>query len=64
MEAAGQNASSIISDAIYLVSAGTSDFIQNYYINPLLKKLYTVDQFSDIVLQGYSDFIQACISQP
>ena len=65
VEAAGQSsASSIISDAIYLISAGTSDFVQNYYINPLLNKLYTTDQFSDTLLRCYSNFIQACLSQP
>ncbi|KAI5412351.1 GDSL esterase/lipase At5g22810 [Lathyrus oleraceus] len=52
------NASTIISDAIYLVSAGSSDFVQNYYINPLLYKVYTADQFSDIVMQDYIVFIQ------
>ncbi|OAY38128.1 GDSL esterase/lipase At5g22810 [Manihot esculenta] len=52
------NASSIISGAIYLVSAGASDFVQNYYINPLLYKKYTPDQFSDILMQSYANFIQ------
>ncbi|KAL5131956.1 GDSL esterase/lipase [Glycine soja] len=52
------NASSIISGSIYLISAGNSDFIQNYYINPLLYKVYTADQFSDILLQSYVTFIQ------
>ncbi|RYQ97909.1 hypothetical protein Ahy_B08g093988 [Arachis hypogaea] len=61
VEVAGQsNASSIISGAIHLVSAGNSDFIQNYYINPLLNKVYTADQFSDILIQHYANFIQAC----
>ncbi|KAJ7947918.1 GDSL esterase/lipase [Quillaja saponaria] len=50
--------SSIISGAIYLVSGGSSDFLQNYYINPLLYKAYTPDQFSDILIQSYSNFIQ------
>ncbi|OIW03901.1 hypothetical protein TanjilG_30177 [Lupinus angustifolius] len=37
------NASSIISGAIYVISAGNSDFIQNYYLNPLLyKNLYAL----------------------
>ncbi|XP_034221405.1 GDSL esterase/lipase At5g22810 isoform X2 [Prunus dulcis] len=37
------NLTSIISGAIYLVSAGSSDFVQNYYINPLLyKNLYVL----------------------
>ncbi|KAF7805667.1 GDSL esterase/lipase [Senna tora] len=59
VDVAGQsNTSSIISGAIYLVSAGNSDFIQNYYINPLLYKVYTADQFSDILLQSYSNFIK------
>ncbi|KAG7035968.1 GDSL esterase/lipase, partial [Cucurbita argyrosperma subsp. argyrosperma] len=36
------NASAIISGAIYLVSAGSNDFLQNYYVNPLVYKKYTV----------------------
>lgn len=56
------NASSIISGAVYLISAGSSDFIQNYYINPLLYKVYTADQFSDILMQNYAIFIQVCLS--
>lgn len=56
------NATSIISGAIYLVSAGSSDFVQNYYINPLLNKVYTPDQFSDILMQSYQKFIQASLS--
>lgn len=56
------NASSIISGAIYLVSAGASDFVQNYYINPLLYKKYTPDQFSDILMQSYANFIQVCLN--
>ncbi|XP_004295642.1 PREDICTED: GDSL esterase/lipase At5g22810 [Fragaria vesca subsp. vesca] len=52
------NATLIISGAIYLVSAGSSDFVQNYYVNPLLNKVYTADQFSDILMQSYGSFIQ------
>ncbi|XP_052187038.1 GDSL esterase/lipase At5g22810 [Diospyros lotus] len=52
------NASSIISGSIHLLSSGSSDFLQNYYINPLLYKVYTTDQFSDILIQSYSTFVQ------
>ncbi|GLT80807.1 hypothetical protein SLA2020_522260 [Shorea laevis] len=56
---AGQsNASSIISGGLYMLSDGASDFLQNYYINPLLYKVYTPDQFSDILIHSYSNFIQ------
>lgn len=47
----------MFSHAIYLLSAGSSDFLQNYYINPLLKIL-TPAQFSDILIKYYSTFIQ------
>ncbi|XP_075635740.1 GDSL esterase/lipase At5g22810 [Castanea sativa] len=59
VEIAGKsNASSIISGAIHLISAGSSDFVQNYYIDPFLYEAYTPDQFSDILIQSYTDFIQ------
>ncbi|XP_009625753.1 GDSL esterase/lipase At5g22810 isoform X1 [Nicotiana tabacum] len=51
------NATSIINGSIHLVSAGSSDFVQNYYINPLLYKVYTPDQFSDILVKSYTKFI-------
>ncbi|KAJ7971463.1 GDSL esterase/lipase [Quillaja saponaria] len=53
------NASIIISGAIHILSAGSSDFIQNYYINPLLNLLYSPDQFSDILMRSYNNFIQS-----
>ncbi|XP_050379519.1 GDSL esterase/lipase At5g03810-like [Argentina anserina] len=50
-------ADAIFSGAIHLLSAGTSDFVQNYYINPFLRG-YTPDQFSDILIRSFSSFIQ------
>jgi hypothetical protein len=58
------NATSIISGAAYLLVAGSGDFAQNYFVNPFLNNLYTPYQFSDILIQEYSNFIQACPSQP
>lgn len=52
------NASSIINGSVYLVNSGSSDFVQNYYINPLLYKVYTVKEFSDIVIKSYATFIE------
>ncbi|KAG5243272.1 GDSL esterase/lipase [Salix suchowensis] len=51
-------ADGIFSGAIHLLSAGSSDFIQNYYINPVLRGLYSVDRFSDLLTSSYSSFIQ------
>ena len=58
------NATSIISDGIYVVSAGSSDFIQNYYINPLLYKVQSPDDFSDLLILSYSNFIQVIYKLP
>ncbi|KZV39104.1 GDSL esterase/lipase-like [Dorcoceras hygrometricum] len=52
------NASATFSGGIHLLSAGSSDFIQNYYINPILNKVYTTDQFSNILMNSYASFIQ------
>nr|KJB26678.1 hypothetical protein B456_004G254400 [Gossypium raimondii] len=52
------NASSIISNGIHLISFGSSDFLQNYYINPLLFTSYTPNMFSDILIESYDNFIQ------
>ncbi|XP_068651679.1 GDSL esterase/lipase APG-like [Aristolochia californica] len=58
-EVAGSAKSSkIISEALYIVSAGSSDFVQNYYINPILNKFYSVDEFSDILIQSFSSFVE------
>ncbi|XP_042957438.1 GDSL esterase/lipase At5g22810-like [Carya illinoinensis] len=52
------NVASIISRAIFLVSAGSSDFLQNYYVNPLLYLALPPDRFSDLLIQSYTRFIQ------
>ncbi|CAA2970450.1 GDSL esterase lipase At5g03820-like [Olea europaea subsp. europaea] len=51
-------ANAIFLGGIHLISAGSSDFIQNYYINPMLNKAYSPDQFSDILLQSYYTLVQ------
>jgi hypothetical protein len=59
VEIAGKsNASTIIFGAVYFLSAGNSDFLQNYYIDPLLQAVYSFDGFSHILMQSYTNFIQ------
>ncbi|KAL2937540.1 hypothetical protein RDABS01_020989 [Bienertia sinuspersici] len=52
------NATSIIKDGVYLISAGSSDFIQNYYINPLLYKLYSPEAFSNVLVQQFAELVR------
>ncbi|PON71225.1 Lipase [Trema orientale] len=52
------NASSIFSNGLYVLSAGSSDLLQNYSISPLLQATYTMNQFFDLLLSNYADFIE------
>ncbi|KAK4427266.1 GDSL esterase/lipase APG [Sesamum alatum] len=56
--AGSTKAASIIKDALYLVAAGSSDFIQNYYVNPFLYKAYTPDQYSSYLVGSFTSFIK------
>ncbi|KAJ4959307.1 hypothetical protein NE237_026418 [Protea cynaroides] len=56
--AGSKKAASIIKGALYIVGAGSSDFVQNYYVNPLLNKVYTPDQFSSLLTGIFSSFIK------
>ncbi|CAI0407537.1 unnamed protein product [Linum tenue] len=53
-----ENATNTFSKGIHLLSTGTSDFIQNYYVNPILNTLYTPDQWSNKLMTSYATFIQ------
>ncbi|CAN4118149.1 unnamed protein product [Withania somnifera] len=54
-------ANNIISGGIHLLSAGSSDFIQNYYVNPMLNRIVSPDRFSDMLMQSYTAFIQVLL---
>ncbi|KAF4398724.1 hypothetical protein G4B88_017150 [Cannabis sativa] len=53
------NASSIFSGGLYIVSAGTSDLIQNYYISPILRATYpNIHNYFNTLLRNYEQFIE------
>ncbi|GKV27208.1 hypothetical protein SLEP1_g36404 [Rubroshorea leprosula] len=56
--AGSTKSASIIKDSIYILSAGNSDFLQNYYVNPLLNKVYTPDQYGSYLLSVFSSFVK------
>uniref|UniRef100_A0A2P2KB34 Uncharacterized protein MANES_11G031200 n=1 Tax=Rhizophora mucronata TaxID=61149 RepID=A0A2P2KB34_RHIMU len=49
---------SIITGALYILSAGSSDFLQNYYVNPWLNKVYTPDQYGSYLLGSFNNFVK------
>ncbi|KAH9665630.1 GDSL esterase/lipase APG [Citrus sinensis] len=53
-----KQSASIIKDAIYIVGAGSGDFLQNYYAKPSLNKVYTPEQYSSMLVKSFSSFIK------
>ena len=58
-EVAGSSKSaSIIKDALYVLSAGSGDFLQNYYVNPFLNHAYTPDQYGSFLIDAFTSFVK------
>lgn len=51
-------AKSIISEALYLISLGTNDFLENYYTLPSTRSKYTLDQFQDFLIGLVERFVK------
>lgn len=41
-----------------MLSAGSSDFVQNYYVNPWINKVYSPDQYSSYLVGEFSSFVK------
>lgn len=51
-----RQARTILAEALYVVSTGTGDFIQNYYHNASLSARYDVDRYCDLLVSIFSGF--------
>ncbi|MBA0720139.1 hypothetical protein Golax_007776 [Gossypium laxum] len=49
---------SMVNDALYVLSAGSGDFLQNYYVNPLLNHAYTPDQYGSFLIDTFTNFVE------
>ncbi|XWS20204.1 hypothetical protein CRYUN_Cryun31cG0079800 [Craigia yunnanensis] len=56
--AGSSKSASIIKDALYVLSAGSGDFLQNYYVNPLLNHVYTPDQYGSFLIDAFTSFVK------
>lgn len=57
---AGSNKSaSIIKDALYVLSAGSGDFLLNYYINPFVNHVYTPEEYASFLIDdAFTSFVK------
>eukprot|EP01018_Ginkgo_biloba_P039307 Gb_35590 [translate_table: standard] len=53
-----QNATRIINEAIFVVSMGSNDFLENYYVNPLRRLQYNVSEYQDLLLRISANFLE------
>ncbi|KAL6546547.1 hypothetical protein OROMI_022268 [Orobanche minor] len=53
---------SLISKALFYISAGTNDFILNYYGPPIRRKTYTISTYQDFVIQLGQEFVQGLLN--
>ena len=55
-------ANEILSEALYLMSLGTNDFLENYYIFPNRQSQFTVKQYEDFLIGLAGNFIRELYS--
>lgn len=53
-----KKANEILSEALYLVSLGTNDFLENYYIFPTRRTQFTVQEYEDFLVGLCGNFIR------
>ncbi len=51
-------ANEILTEALYLISLGTNDFLENYYILPTRQSQFTIKQFEDFLTGLAGNFIR------
>uniref|UniRef100_A0A0C9RKI8 TSA: Wollemia nobilis Ref_Wollemi_Transcript_13712_1252 transcribed RNA sequence n=1 Tax=Wollemia nobilis TaxID=56998 RepID=A0A0C9RKI8_9CONI len=56
------NVTKLISEALFVISTGSNDFINNYY-NPLNPKKYSVAQYQDLLIGLLRGFVQSLYSE-
>ncbi|KAK3011174.1 hypothetical protein RJ639_011747 [Escallonia herrerae] len=53
----------LIRNALFLVSAGTNDFVVNYYTIPIRRRSYTLPSYMDFLLKQSQQFLQGLWEQ-
>ncbi|KAG5516984.1 hypothetical protein RHGRI_037656 [Rhododendron griersonianum] len=53
----------LVKNALYIVSAGTNDFVVNYFTVPIRRKRYSIPDYMEFLLQQVQQFIQDLLEQ-
>ena len=55
-----RRAQEIINNAVYLVSAGTNDFVVNYFTLPVRRQEFSLPSYMDFLMNKELEFLQVC----
>ncbi|XP_010438695.1 PREDICTED: GDSL esterase/lipase At4g26790-like [Camelina sativa] len=53
-----EKANEIIKESLYLISIGTNDFLENYYLLPRKLRKYSVSEYQDFLIGIAGDFVK------
>lgn len=48
----------IVKNSLIVISTGTNDWVNNYYLNPLLSKKFTEDEYATFLIGKARTFLQ------
>lgn len=58
-----KRAEDIIRTAVFVISMGTNDFLQDYYLDPTRPKQFTVEEYQNYLVSCMANAIQVFISK-
>ncbi|KAH7838129.1 hypothetical protein Vadar_022390 [Vaccinium darrowii] len=53
----------LVKNALYIVSAGTNDFVVNYFTVPIRRRKYNLPSYMEFLLQLIQEFMQGLVEQ-
>ncbi|KAJ9566157.1 hypothetical protein OSB04_002123 [Centaurea solstitialis] len=54
-----KKAQEIVTNGVFLLSMGTNDFLQNYFVEPTRAKQFTIDKYQDFLISAMTKYIKA-----
>lgn len=51
-------AEEIVTNAVFVISAGSNDFLQNYYVEPTRAKQFKVEAYIDFLVSRVTDYLK------
>ncbi|KAD3068846.1 hypothetical protein E3N88_36726 [Mikania micrantha] len=54
-----KRAENIVTNGVFLLSMGTNDFLQNYYLEPTRSNQFTIDKYQDYLISAMTKYIKA-----